>query len=129
MKNRLNIVSKLLIGIIAFQVLNLSVSNVPQYQEDPYLYTGSTQTGSDPTETMVELIVEARYGQQDMFTYKTSPEAGKNYGKTVCYQSDLINEEPETVLYPSYSQHPVFFDTAEKMKDVHGKINVPPPEI
>jgi hypothetical protein len=128
MKKRLHIVTKLLVGILAFQVLNFSVSNTQIY-EDAYQYANSTTTGSDPTESMIELIVEARYGQLDMFTYKSSPETTKNTGKAFYYQPDIISEEAGDAISDLPSTRPSFPHTAEKIVGGTGKINVPPPEI
>ncbi len=128
MKNKSHIVVRLLIGIVAFQVLNLSISNSPNFA-DIYSYYYSTQTGSDPTEAIVELIVEARYGQQDIFTCKTCPETNKSSCKAFYYQPDLISEEQDAAGYSIYSPDSSFYDTDEKVVAFPGRINVPPPKI
>jgi hypothetical protein len=118
-----------IVGLLALQLLNLSVGNTAFFV-DTNAYQFSTVTGMDPTETALELIVEAKYGQQDIFTCKTTnQETNKSLLKVYYYQFDLINEE-----HPSYttcwvSPGTVFGTIDQKIISIPRKIDLPPPRF
>jgi hypothetical protein len=126
MKKLRHILRQSVIVILALQFLNLSVNNPALYE---YSYTNAslgTQTGTDPTETALEMILEAKYGQMDIFTYKTNPESNKNVFKILCFHFDLINYEPATPLEQNTPASKSYIRD-EKIVTVTQLVKVPPP--
>jgi hypothetical protein len=76
----------LLVLIIALQLLNLSICSEAYW--DDYDYAYSSLNSYDPTETIVEWVVEMKYGQQDIFSYNNSIEK-KIIAKSFHWQTDL----------------------------------------
>jgi hypothetical protein len=116
-----------MVVVLALQFLNLSVNNPALYE---YSYTNTSQgmeTGSDPTETALEMILEAKYGQMDIFTYKANPETNKNVSKILCFHIDMINHEPETPVVHNTSS-PRHIAVNEKIITVPRSVNIPPPK-
>lgn len=93
-KRALHTGRQLLLGIMALQILNLSVGNA--FTEDDYDYSYAYNKTYDPTETALEWIVELRYGQQPAFSYTTHEGSGKCLLKTFHWKTDL----PEVALSP-----------------------------
>lgn len=87
-KKALYISRQLLIGIVALQLLNLSVGS-EACGEDDYDYSYSYNKTYDPTETAVEWIVEMTYGQQPAFSYDNHNDTNKNISRIFHWQTDL----------------------------------------
>lgn len=91
---------QLLFGIIALQILNLSVGSPVSWDDTIYDYSYSYNKSFDPTETAVEWIVEMSYGQQPRFNYSLhdNENMGKNLTKSLHWKTDLQVSLPEATL-------------------------------
>lgn len=76
-----------LIGLMALQILNLSVGSPAN--ADTYDYSYTYNKSYDPTETAVEWIVELEYGQKPEFSYTQHAETGKGASKSMHWKTDL----------------------------------------
>lgn len=122
-----HILRQFVVVVLALQFLNLSVNNPVLYESSYSNASLGTQTGTDPTETALEMILEAKYGQMDIFTYKTNPESNKNVFKVLCFHFDMINHEPEVpVIYNICSAKHVAVN--EKIITIPRSVNIPPPK-
>lgn len=122
-----HILRQFVVVVLALQFLNLSVNN-PILYESSYTNTSpGTQTGSDPTETALEMILEAKYGQMDIFTYKTNPESNKNVFKVLCFHFDLINHEPEAPVVSNF-RSASHIPRDEKIINNPQPVVIPPPK-
>jgi hypothetical protein len=71
------------------------------------------ETQADPTETIVELLVELKLGQQDAFTYDQHNIDPKNAMKATTFQIDLQNEwnsmqffrKNSRIYFPDFFSH------------------------
>lgn len=88
LKRILHIGRQILLGIIALQILNLSVGNAFT-GDDGYDYSYTYNKTYDPTETAVEWIIEMNYGQQQAFSYDTHEDGSKCLLKTFQWKTDL----------------------------------------
>ena len=79
---------QILLGIMALQILNLSVGNAFT-GDDEYDYSYTYNKTYDPTETAVEWIVELKYGQQPGFSYDSHQDGTKCLLKTFHWKTDL----------------------------------------
>ena len=86
MKKAVIVVKKLLIFILALQLLNLSICSEAYW--DDYDYAYSSANTYDPTETIVEWVVEMKYGQQNAFSYDAGIEK-KITAKSFHWQTDF----------------------------------------
>ena len=98
MKLRSYIGRQLLLGIIALQILNLSVGSPTSWDVSSYDYSYAYNKTYDPTESAVEFIVEMKCGQQPGFSYNLHEDAGKSPTKTFHWKTDL----QKTVLEPAF---------------------------
>ena len=89
MKKVLFIVRQLLVGIVLLQLLNLSICGQPYW--DYYDY--SVAHTYDPTETIVEWVVEWKKGNQDAFSY-TSNINLKGLNKNFAWHVDMHHHLP-----------------------------------
>lgn len=104
MKNKgLRIGRQLLLGLIALQILNLSVGS-EAYWDNTYDYSYSYNKTYDPTETAVEWIVELKCGQQPEFSYNTHEDSNKGPVKTLHWKKDLQRDLPAPVYIPAQRQ-------------------------
>ena len=62
------------------------------YYNDGFQFGENLNTQADPTETLVELLVEMKLGQQDAFTYDHLNFDPKNTSKVIACQIDMQNE-------------------------------------
>lgn len=88
MKNLAFIGKQVLIGVIAFQLLNLSICSEAYWDYDSLIYS-STNGKYDPTETILEWVIEIKYGQQKIFSYDHDMDSTKNISKHFHFQTDL----------------------------------------
>ena len=79
-------VRKLLIGLVALQLLNISLC-CPDVSCSDYDYSYTWNNTYDPTESALEWIVEMQYGQQKGFSFSNHSDHGKNLLKTFHWQS------------------------------------------
>jgi hypothetical protein len=83
-----HIARKLLLAVIALQLLNISLGT-QNIQETDYDYSYSYNKSYDPTETAVEWIVEMQYGQQSGFSYSNHSDNSKNLIRSFHWQTTL----------------------------------------
>lgn len=124
-----NYLRKFVIFFTALQLLNVSVGTYPVFGDDLNSFEQKI-TGKDPTETFIEFIVEAEYGQKDIFTCTENHnhDGGKNIVKT-CQLEFTINSK-----YAGYSTP--FYLSAKKTKIIYNSNIIshslqtasPPPE-
>ena len=79
--------------ILALQLLNMSICSEAYW----FYYNGNQVNNhadlqADPTESVVEWLVEMKFGQQDAFTYDQHNIDAKNTNKSIACQIDLENE-------------------------------------
>lgn len=124
MKKGLLIARQLLIGMVMLQLLNLSICTQSYWEY--YNYSSHSNT-YDPTETIVEWVVETKKGNQDIFSYTSSLNL-KGLSKNFSWHVDLHHSLP--------SLHPVIpGKRLPGCEEIHGKpksipldILSPPPE-
>jgi hypothetical protein len=122
---KLNIFCRqVLILIIALQILNQSFSSDAYW----HYYEQTSHAGaSDPTETIVEWLVELKMGQQDVFNDTHASET-KNTLKTAHWQMDLDKYDPPVAIELSFDEHPYRQKNYPK-EYAFIEIVAPPPEI
>ena len=91
---------QILFGIIALQILNLSVGGPMSWDALTYDYSCAYNKTFDPTETAVEWIIEMNYGQQPGFSYNLHAGTTKCITKTMHWKTDLQKTGPEMVILP-----------------------------
>lgn len=124
MKKGLFIARQLLLGIIMLQLLNLSICSQSYWE---YYNYSSHANSYDPTETIVEWVVEMKKGNQDIFSYNSSLGL-KGLSKNFSWHVDLYHFLP--LLHPVAAEQHLPGHEA-----IHGKprsmaldILSPPPE-
>jgi hypothetical protein len=121
------IARQLLLGLIALQVLNLSIGNPDPWDGANYDYSYTYNKTYDPTESAVEWIVELKYGQQPGFSYNLHEDASKSPTKSLHWKTDL--QAAATTLPPTptfiliHPERPVARITTQPL-DIYS----PPPE-
>lgn len=101
MRIRLYIGRQLLLGIIALQILNLSVGSPTSWDVSTYDYSYAYNKTYDPTESAVEFFVEMECGQQPGFSYNLHEDAGKSPTKTFHWKTDLQKSVLEPAFIPT----------------------------
>ena len=88
---------QILLGIMALQILNLSVGSPVSWDDSIYDYSYSYNKTFDPTESAVEWIVEMNCGQQPRFSYSLhdNQNMGKSLSKSFHWKTDLQMSLPE----------------------------------
>ena len=89
----LQLFKTILLWILALQLLNMSICSDAYwhyFNGDPIRSSGSNTV--DPTETVVEWLVEMKMGQLDMFTYNNFNNDSKNTVKVMGWQIDLEHQ-------------------------------------
>jgi hypothetical protein len=99
MKSLAFIGKQLLIAVIALQLLNLSICSEAYWEYDSLIYRNSNGN-YDPTETILEWVVEIKYGQQKNFSYDHDMDATKNISKHFHFQTDLQKLEFTGLYHP-----------------------------
>lgn len=89
---------QLLVGIIALQLLNVSIGN--QAWDADYDYSYTYNKTYDPTETALEWIVEMEYGQKADFSYDNHADTNKNLIKAFHWQTDRQEIQLEAPYQP-----------------------------
>ena len=117
---------QILLGVIALQILNLSVGNAFTGDED-YDYSYTYNKTYDPTETAVEWIIELKYGQQPAFSYDTHQDGTKCLFKTFHWKTDLHEPGLKPVLLPLQRQRHITFSDDIPSASA-SDIPSPPPE-
>ena len=125
----MRLVRTLILWLLALQLLNMSIYSEAYW----YCYNGFTtaceQNGvqSDPTESLVEFLVELKYGQQDAFTYDQHNIDSKNTVKVIFYQIDLEHEKT-SIHFLKTSSAIIYPDHTSNIVSASLKVFSPPPD-
>ena len=124
MKKVLFIFRQLLILILTLQLLNLSICSESYWE---YYNYSSNGNGYDPTETVVEWVVELKKGNQAEFSYNNNINL-KGLCKSFSWHIDIHHQFP--VLPPTYDKalHLPPTSTCDKPAGACIEILSPPPE-
>ena len=123
----LKLFKTILVWVLALQILNMSMWS-EAYNS---YYTGedfgnSSNKTADPTETVVEWLVEMKMGQQDAFTYNHNIDC-KNTSKAIGWQIDLENHGV-SAMKPLESGRVFFPHISSALQHVFAEIQSPPPD-
>ncbi len=115
--------------VLALQLLNMSICSEAYWS----YYNGNTSGDisgkqADPTETIVEWLVEMKLGQQDVFTYSNNNIDSKNTVKAIAYQIDLENHITTVPLIFKQSSKIHFANYLSGEESPFLKILSPPPD-
>ena len=121
-----HIVRQLILGLIALQILNLSVGIEPD-ADSGYDYSYSYNKTYDPTESAVEWIVELNYGQQAAFSYDIHEDAAKSPVKSIHWKTDLQTIVLAPVFFPEVSTYCGEMASGDLLCP-HQETAYPPPE-
>jgi len=83
---------------------------------------------ADPTETIVEWLVEMKFGQQDAFTYDQHNIDAKNVIKVIAFQIDLENEKI-SIHFIKQSSKVCYADFVSNTESNYRDIFSPPPDV
>ncbi len=127
----MKIFSTLLLWVTALQLLNMSMCSDAYwyYFNSDHLIPSSGKL-ADPTETIVEWLVEMKMGQLDCFTYDRNNVDSKNTVKTSALQIDLQNQSGEIIdLSATKAGTEVFYTyNTPKLQTESSEILSPPPD-
>jgi len=127
-RRAIHIARQLILGLIALQILNLSVGNPSSWDGANYDYSYTYNKTYDPTESAVELIVEMSYGQQPGFSFTAHEDASKSPNKSMHWKTDLQTIVTEQAVIPAVSRiHPE--QPAVRIASQPQDTFSPPPEI
>ena len=124
----MKIIRTLILWILALQLLNMSICSEAYwfyYNEGPANSHLGVQ--ADPTETIVEWLVEMKFGQQDAFTYDQHNIDAKNITKIIAYQIDLENEKI-SIHFIKQSNKVCYADYVSNVESTCLDIFSPPPD-
>jgi len=125
----LKLIKTLILWILALQLLNMSICSEAYW----FYYNDGSQLGkndniqADPTETIVELLVEMKFGQQDAFTYDQHSVDPKNTVKAIACQMDLENEW-SSILFLGGNSKNHYADFFSPIESAPLEILSPPPD-
>ncbi len=125
----MKLLKTLLVWIIALQLLNMSICSDSYWQyfhEDHFSNSSDKQT--DPTETIVEWLVEMKMGQQDAFSYNYNNIDSKTTVKVTGWQIDLENHYQQVVPNISETVKIYFPELFSKLQTTAPEILTPPPD-
>ena len=119
----------MLLWILALQILNMSMYSESYwfYFNEDQAYNGADRS-VDPTETIVEWLVEMKSGQQDAFTYNQNNTDSKSLVKTLHFEANLKNLKDK---YQAISENEkmVFQNFVSKLASMSLEILSPPPDF
>jgi hypothetical protein len=118
---------QLLLGIIALQILNLSVGSPTSWDVSTYDYSYAYNKTYDPTESAVEFIVEMKCGQQPGFSYNLHEDAGKSPTKSFHWKTDLQKAVFEPAFIPTVRRPRMVLPDTRIISQPQDKFS-PPPE-
>ncbi|HCL83917.1 MAG TPA: hypothetical protein DIC22_08075 [Chitinophagaceae bacterium] len=115
--------------VLALQLLNMSICSEAYW----FYYNGNTFSDisdkqADPTETIVEWLVEMKLGQQDVFTYNNNNIDSKNTVKAIAYQIDLENHITTAPLIFKQGSKILFAKYLSGVESAFLEILSPPPD-
>lgn len=117
----------LLVWVLALQILNMSMWSEAYnsyYTGDDFGNCSNKQ--ADPTETVVEWLVEMKMGQQDAFNYNHNIDC-KNTSKAIGWQIDLENHGVTAMIHKQSSQI-IFPYKSSELPRVFAEVQSPPPD-
>jgi hypothetical protein len=126
--NWLKLLKTILVWVLALQILNMSMWSEAYnsyYTGDDFGNYANKQ--ADPTETVIEWLVEMKMGQQDAFTYKHNIDC-KNSSKAIGWQIDLENHGV-SAMKPLESSRVFFPHISSALQHVFAEIQSPPPDV
>ena len=88
---------------------------------------GNIDVQADPTESIVEWLVEMKFGQLDVFTYDQHNIDAKNTTKVIAYQIDLENEKI-SIRFIKQSSKVCYADFVSNVESNYRDIFSPPPD-
>lgn len=116
-----------LVWVLALQILNMSMWSEAYnsyYTGDDFSISSNKQ--ADPTETVVEWLVEMKLGQQDAFNYNHNIDC-KNTVKAIGWPIDLENDGVSVTLFKQ--TNPIIFPfTSDILQTVFSEVQSPPPD-
>ena len=116
-----------LVWVLALQILNMSMWSEAYnsyYTGDDFSISSNKQ--ADPTETIVEWLVEMKLGQQDAFNYNHNIDC-KNTVKAIGWPIDLENHGVSVTLFKQ--TNPIIFPyTSDILQTVFSEVQSPPPD-
>jgi hypothetical protein len=125
-KRALHTSRQFLLGIIALQILNLSVGNTFT-EDDEYDYAYTYNKTYDPTETAIEWLIELKYGQQPEFSYTTHGDASQCLFKTFHWKTPLQQPLLKPVFLTLVRRRHIDIPDAIPVSSVSDVLS-PPPE-
>ena len=124
----LKLFRSLILWILALQLLNMSICSEAYW----FYYNGSPAENhlgvqADPTETIVEWLVEMKFGQLDAFNYDQHNIDAKNITKHIAFQIDLENEKI-SIRFIKQSSKICYADVVSNTESNYRDIFSPPPD-
>jgi hypothetical protein len=127
-RKEIHIVRQMLLGLVALQMLNLSIGSSDN-SEDSYDYSYTYNKTYDPTESAVEWLVELNYGQQPEFSYDIHQgDAGKNLIKGFHWKTDIQHYTTAPAFIATISITHAEAPAAPLLSPVRERVS-PPPEV
>ena len=124
----LRLFKTVLLWILALQLLNMSIYSDAYWEYiNGNLQSAYDNKGVDPTETIVEWLVEMKMGQQDMFTYSNHNTDSKNVVKVLNCHMDMHPQWQNQLIYPIKEKQVYFPGEKIKIPSRHFDILTPPP--
>ncbi|HXB30438.1 MAG TPA: hypothetical protein VNW49_11495 [Puia sp.] len=123
----MKLLKTILVWVLALQILNMSMWSEAYnsyYIGDDFGNYANKQ--ADPTETVVEWLVEMKMGQQDAFNYNHNIDC-KNTSKAIGWQIDLENHGITAMMHKESSQI-IFPYTSSELQFVFTEVQSPPPD-
>lgn len=114
---------QLLIGILLLQLINLCLCSEPYY----YYYNDSPSSSCDPTETIVEWVVEWKKGNQDAFSYTHTINL-KGLNKSFAWHVDMHHCFPVALSLPAPAPYITMRSNLFPLLPACVEILSPPPE-
>jgi len=125
MKKILFIARQSLTALILLQLINLSICSEPYWE---YYNYSSQENKFDPTETVVEWVVEWRKGNQDAFSYTGALDM-KGLNKNFSWHIDPCHAFPLLTATPTRAVADAPENTNDKPSPAEVDIISPPPEL
>lgn len=124
----MKLIKTFILWILALQLLNMSICSEAywSYFNDSQ-FSNHSDKAADPTETIVEWLVELKMGQQDAFTYDHNNIDSKNTVKAVVFPVDMENHSTYVQLIKK-SRKVLYAYFPSKVESTSLEILSPPPD-
>jgi hypothetical protein len=117
-----------LLWILALQLLNMSIYTDAYWQfSNGRSFSILNNEGADPTETILEWLVEMKMGQQDMFTYDSHNIDSKNVVKVMGWHMDQDRHLQEKLIFFPSRKSFYYPDKKTDISSTSYDILTPPP--